>query len=58
MAIPDNSPGDDMNTAMTTPIHDQLTQEHAQADQRIRDFIASVQPLIDELRELEAALQT
>jgi hypothetical protein len=46
-----------MNTAMDTPIHDQLTQEHEQADQRIRDFIASVQPLIDELRDLEAALQ-
>jgi len=47
-----------MNTVMTTPIHDQLTQERLQAEQRIRDFIASVQPLIDELRDLEAALQT
>jgi hypothetical protein len=43
---------------MTTPIHDQITQEHLQADQRIRDFIASIKPLLDELRDLEAALAT
>jgi hypothetical protein len=47
---------------MTTPIHDQLTEElaeeHMETAQRIRAFVASIQPLLDELRDLEATLAT